>query len=243
MKKIVLFALLLASTLSYAKHPLTLWVAGDNTAADQTELSNPQRGWAQVLPTFVKDMAVKNLSYDAQGVASFVVSERWNYILTNAKKKDYLLIQFGVNDLDPNKGRAFSSIAHFEHYLLEMVTKAQKAGLNVILTTPVSRVRRDAQGMFYSSFGLYAEATRRVALRTNTPLIDLELKTANELTYMPQEQADQLYTDGTNLTEQGALWVAQLWAQDAVLLPKMEGYINLYDHAETLYTTPVTIGE
>lgn len=241
MKRIVLFAFLLAATLGYAKQPRTLWVAGDNTAADQVELANPSRGWAQVLPTYLTDMVVKNLAADAQGVASFITSERWNYILTNAKKKDVLIIQFGLNDLNPDKGQAFSTIEAFEHHLLTMVTKAQKAGLTVILATPVSRVRRNAEQQFYQSFGLYAEATRRVAIRTKVPMIDLEQKTASELASYTEQQTEELYTDGMNLTEKGALWVAQLWALEAASIKELEDNINLYNHAETLYTTPVTV--
>ena len=243
MKRIVLFVLLLVATIGYAKQPLTIWVAGDNTAADQVDLSSPARGWAQVLPTYLNDLLVMNLAAPEEGVASFLDSERWNYILTNAKKKDIILIQFGLNDLDPTKGRAFSTIEAFEHHLLNMVLKAQKAHLTVILTTPVSRMRRNADQQFYPSFGLYAEATRRVAERTKVPLIDLEKKTAEELRFYTEQQSDELFADGVNLTEKGALWVAQLWAQEAASLKVLEEHINLYNHAETLYTTPVTLAQ
>lgn len=202
-----------------ARKPAQLFVVGDNTAASRVDFtSTNERGWGQVLPTFLSGVNVRNMAFNAASSKSFIETGAWTKLLENAQRRDYVVIQFGLNDLNINKGQLYSSISEMEHNLLQMIKEAQKKRLNIILTTPISRIRYNTfeDSVFYSSFGAYAEATRRVAKQQQLPLVDLEALTAAQLSQLSHEQIDELYTDGINLTESGALWVAGLWARAAL---------------------------
>ena len=221
MKKVILFGILVwtMSGVVNARSNAQFFIVGDGTAANETELvSSAQRGWGQVLPTYLNGVIVHNRAVAMASTRSYVEDGQWKNVLDQAKRKDYVVIQFGLNDLDDTNKRNYCPVAEMEDNLLRMVAEAKKKGLQVIMTTPISRVRynKSADDAFYTSFGAYAEAVRRVAGQQELPLVDLEALTAEALASYSQDQIDALYTDGIHLTEAGALWVARLWAEAAM---------------------------
>lgn len=214
MKKscILLFVMVCWSlSMQAGKNPVHVWVAGDNTATAVTDASIDIRGWAQELPSLLgSEYIVEDKAQPGATVKSYQNGGYWFELMNQVNKKDILLIQFGVNDLINPQSINYSTIEELEHNLLAMVEEAQKKKLQVILLTPVSRVRYNKHGdnEFYRSFGTYAEATRRVAERMKCQLIDLEAMTAAELEKVSEEEISTYFADETNLTTKGAKWVA-----------------------------------
>lgn len=214
MKKssILLFVMVCWSlSMQAGKNPVHVWVAGDNTASGVADVDYDIRGWAEELPNLLgSEYIVENHAKPGATVKSYQNGGYWFELMNQVNKKDILLIQFGVNDLIDPQRMEYSTIEELEHNLLAMVEQAQKKKLQVIMLTPVSRVRYNKHGdnEFYRSFGTYAEATRRVAERMKCQLIDLEAMTAEELERVTEEEISTYYADETNLTTKGAKWVA-----------------------------------
>ena len=82
------------------KHPVTLFLVGDSTMADKTELDiSPERGWGQLLPTYLKgNIVVQNHAMNGRSTKSFVDEGRWVEVMHRAQKGDIVVLQFGHND-------------------------------------------------------------------------------------------------------------------------------------------------
>ena len=202
MKKAIIVLLWLVGvsiTMSAAKQPKCIWIAGET------------REWAEALAGSMEGTEIMNLAQAQVTIKSFESEGYWQQIMDQAKRGDAVWMQFGLKDLYNPESPDYSNIEDLEHHLLGLVTEAQKKGLKVVLLTPISRIRYNIhdEGQFYRSFGLYAEATRRVAERMQCELIDLEAKTAEQLKTLSEEEISALYEDEEILTPAGAEWVYQ----------------------------------
>ena len=95
-------ALLVAVALLVAQEPRkpTVFLVGDSTMADKPKPEqNPERGWGQLLPTFLDDsVAVRNFAVNGRSSKSFIDEGRWETVLGQLTVDDYVLVQFGHND-------------------------------------------------------------------------------------------------------------------------------------------------
>jgi lysophospholipase L1-like esterase len=87
------------------------------------------------------------------------------------KKGDYLIVQFGHNDM---KSTATNALETYTSDLRKIVDEARKRGGTPILCTPVSRRSFDDKGEITNSFRGYPDAVKLVAKEKNVPLIDLQ---------------------------------------------------------------------
>ena len=94
MKKILLAFALVLLTASAGKKPVTLFLVGDSTMADKTELDiSPEVGWGQVFPTFLNDkIVVQNHAMNGRSTKSFQVEGRWQVVLDRMSKGDIVII-------------------------------------------------------------------------------------------------------------------------------------------------------
>jgi pectin methylesterase-like acyl-CoA thioesterase len=142
------------------------------------------------------------------------------------QKPDYVLIQFGHNDM-PGKGPARETdpdttyAANLRRYIAE--TRAAKA--RPVIVTSLSR-RTYKDGKLVQDLTAYANAAKRVAAEENVPLIDLNAASVKLLQTMTQEQADLFDAeahpdaagnkgpDRTHLNAKGAMVFARMVADD-----------------------------
>jgi DNA sulfur modification protein DndE len=72
---------------------------GDSTMADKPLYENPERGWGQLLPQFFdSSIEIKNYAVNGRSTKSFINEKRWDSIVNQLRKDDWVLIQFGHND-------------------------------------------------------------------------------------------------------------------------------------------------
>ena len=93
-----------------------------------------------------------------------------------ATKPDYMVIQFGHNDLVTGKepvGRQVALPQYVEN-LKRFVTEARAAGITPVMVTPLTRRYFESDGTIHSDLTEYCEAMRGVAREMNVPLIDLQ---------------------------------------------------------------------
>jgi len=152
---------------------VTVFVAGDSTAATYAEREAPRAGWGQALEEFLaKDVEVVNLAWSGASSKSFAEAGLLDQILEDIEPGDYLLVSFGHND-SKTDDRGTDPYTTYQEYLDLYVDGARARGANPVLVTPVERRRFDAAGGVRTSHGLYPDAMRQLAEREDVPLVDL----------------------------------------------------------------------
>ncbi|PXA89357.1 lysophospholipase, partial [Caulobacter sp. D4A] len=100
----------------------------------------------------------------------------------------YVLIQFGHNDQPGKPGRSTDLATEFPANLKRYVEEVRAAGGKPVLVTPLTR-RQFKDGKLIDDLGPWAEATRKVAAETGTPLVDLHAKSYAAVQAMGAAQA------------------------------------------------------
>jgi lysophospholipase L1-like esterase len=151
----------------------TIFIAGDSTVTDQP--SEPYASWGQMLPRFFKpDIAVANHAESGETLKSFVTGLRLDKLLSQMKSGDYLLIQFGHNDMKDNWPQTYAEASTtYKAYLKVFIAEARRRSATPVLVTPMQRRQFDGAGKIRNSLGDYPEAMRQTAREENVALIDL----------------------------------------------------------------------
>jgi len=152
---------------------ISVFIAGDSTVTDQA--NEPYAGWGQMLPRFFKPgVAVANHAESGEALRSFRSAKRLDKILSQIKAGDYLLIQFGHNDMK-EKGEGVGAFTTFKRDLEDYVAKGREKGATAVLVTPMCRRRFGDDGTIQNTHGDYPEAVRQVAKEQDVSLIDLQV--------------------------------------------------------------------
>jgi lysophospholipase L1-like esterase len=143
----------------------TIYLLGDSTVCDQPH--EPFASWGQMLPRFfTSGVAVANHAESGESARSSLAARRLEKVLSGMKKGDFLLIQFGHNDMKS------VSAAAYKADLRRFVTDAHKKEATVVLVTPMNR--RTFQGdIVTNSLKDFPDAVRALAKEDDVPLIDL----------------------------------------------------------------------
>jgi lysophospholipase L1-like esterase len=148
-----------------------IFLAGDSTVTDQNH--EPYVGWGQAFPLFVGERAVvANHAESGRALRSFQGERRLEKVLSQLRKGDFVLIQFGHND-QKEKGEGVGAFTTYSKRLRDYLDAIQAKGGKPVLVTAVGRRRFDDQGLVTESLGDFPEAVRRVAKERGVPLVDL----------------------------------------------------------------------
>ncbi|NDW08705.1 rhamnogalacturonan acetylesterase [Dysgonomonas sp. 520] len=233
----------LALFVAVQKRPVHIFMAGDSTMANKPLFKNvldsitgdsipeafPERGWGQLLPEFFNsDVVIENYAQNGRSSRTFIEQGCWDKIITNVKKGDYVVIQFGHNDSSEKKPDRYTPPADYVTNLSRFVDEVKKKGGNPIICTSVVRRRFDKNGNFQDSHGEYVNLARQVAKEKRVPLIDMYEKSKETLVGLGKENSVGLYlhvkdgenknfpggkTDNTHFREEGARTMADLFVQ------------------------------
>ena len=120
--------------------------------------------------------ACVNLARGGRSSGSYRAEGSWDIALAEMKTRGYqdtwVLIQFGHNDQPGKPGRSTDLKTEFPANLRRYVAEARAAGAKPVLLTPLTR-RQFTAGTLTNDLEPWAEAVRRVAAETGTPLVDL----------------------------------------------------------------------
>lgn len=178
----------------------TVYVLGDSTVTDQPY--EPWNSWGQMLPRFFDaQVAVANYAESGESIKSSLSARRVEKVYRALKPGDYVLVQFGHNDM---KDKAPDALESYRKNLTAIVDEVQKLGGHPILVTSMER----KAGVKSDTLAGYPDAVRAVAKERKAALIDLHA--SSRILY--QALGDKLplaFQDGTHHNNYGSYELAK----------------------------------
>ncbi len=155
-----------------------IYMIGDSIMQTNKFNTYPQTGWGQVLNLFAKDeYQVINLAKNGTSSKSFYDQGRFKYVEDHIKKGDLLIIGFGHNDEKSNDELRYTTpYDTFQKYLEYYINFAKSKKANVVLTTPVIRLKFD-NNTLVNTHGEYVDAIKLCAKNNSITCVDLNKKT------------------------------------------------------------------
>jgi len=139
-------------------------------------------------------LACVNLARGGRSSSSYRAEGSWDLALSEMRtpgfRRTWVLIQFGHNDQPGKPGRSTDLATEFPVNIRRYVDETRAAGAEPILLTPLTR-RAFANGVLQNDLEPWAEAIRRVAAETNTPLLDLNALSAAAVQEMGEEASSR----------------------------------------------------
>src|ERR1700733_14688992 len=141
-------------------------------------------------------------------------------------KPDYMLIQFGHNDMESKEHLPRqTTVAEYVANLRRSVQEARAAGITPVLVTPLTRRYFGADGKIHSDLTEHAESMKRVAIEMKVPLVDLQRdsiaylddvgeKTGNTLAITKKDDEGKTIFDKTHLNWNGSYVFGRMVAVD-----------------------------
>lgn len=209
------------------KTPITIFLAGDSTCAIKLPEKRPETGWGEMFEKFFKDGKVKieNRAMNGRSTKTFISENRWQTIVSELKKGDYVFVQFGHNDSSKDKGERYTPPEDYRKNLIKFIEETRAKQANIVLLTPVMRRRFNENGEFYDTHGEYPEIVRAVAKEYKVPLIDAHRESEKLIVDRGVEGSKKLFLilakgespnypngldDNTHFSPQGAEEIAKI---------------------------------
>jgi len=194
---------------------------GDST---QTDNAGYGRGFCA---NFTEEVDCVNMARGGASTKTYREMGLWERAL--ATKPDYMVIQFGHNDVEKVDGVAEMdrqvSLAVYETNLRRFVAEARAAKVTPVLCTPLSRRYFQSDGKVHSDLLNNAAAMKRMAADLHVPLIDLQDESiayldkigeaeANKLAITKKDDAGKTVYDKTHLDWAGSYVFGRMVAVD-----------------------------
>ena len=170
----------------------SIFLAGDVSCADL--LDDESAGWGQLLPLYLKSgIEVHNYAKAGRSSKSFISEARWDAIMSQLGKGDYVFIQFGQNDRKTYDPRRYAA-PYGEYYenLRKFVNDVRRKHATPILLTPVAR-HKFIGGVLVDTHGDYPNATRTLAVEMDVCLIELTIPTMEFLLSLGEEASREYF--------------------------------------------------
>ena len=236
MKQKLLFLIFTLIELSFvlsADKTITIFIAGDSTAAERdTSNNNQERGWGQMLQDYFNKnfVVVDNHARGGRSSKSFIDEGLWDAILQKMQKGDYAIIQFGHNDGVEEEARYTDPNTTFLEYLTKYAKDTIEHGGIPILMSPVSR-RWWKNGVLVNAHGDYRFGAEKVAASLGVHFVDACTITEKVILDLGEEGSEKLFMvsegkdDNTHYTIYGATTTAKLLSEAIVKeIPELAEY-------------------
>ena len=150
----------------------TVFLCGNSTVVDQED--EPWASWGQMITRwFGSQIAIANFAESGLSCTTFLAQLRLDKILSQLKKGDFVILEFGHNDekeKKPGDGAWYS----YSRNLKICADRVKAAGGHIIFCTPTARrFFNSDHKTIQNTHGDYPEAMKTVAGREAVPVIDL----------------------------------------------------------------------
>lgn len=151
---------------------VTVFLCGNSTVVDQEQ--EPWASWGQMITRWFDDrVAIANYAESGLSATTFLAQLRLDKILTQLRKGDYVICEFGHND-EKEKRAGDGAWYSYTRNLKIFADRVREKGGNIIFVTPTARrFFNDDRKTIRNTHGDYPEAMRTVACRENVPYIEL----------------------------------------------------------------------
>ena len=227
----------------------TLWIAGDSTLRSNA----PMRGWGQDLGTFFdpKKINVINRAIGGRSSRTFFTEGRWKEILDAIKPGDFVIIQFGHNDVGPldEKGKfrgsvkgigeetenvtkpdgSVEAVHSYGWYLREMARSAREKKAKVILCSPVPHMKFDREGKPVRDWQEYRGWVEACAKTEHAVYLDLADRIGDAYDKLDKPTIEGFFADkGTHTNATGSLFNAKQVVSGLRAIPTapLDSYLN-----------------
>ena len=186
-----IFAVVIAMS---AEAQITVYIAGDSTAANKTADKRPETGWGEMLQQYFDPakVAVVNEAKNGRSTKSFIDEKLWQSIVDRLKKGDWVFVEFGHNDEKKDKPAIYASPEDYKANLVKFIGETRAKGATPVLLTPVSRRKFD-NGVLVKTHGEYPDAAKTVGGEQGVAVIDMESRSAAILTRYGNEGSRKLF--------------------------------------------------
>jgi lysophospholipase L1-like esterase len=204
---------------------------GDST---QTNNAGYGRGFCANLTTKVDCV---NMAKGGASTKTFREQGLWDRSLLT--KPDYMLIQFGHNDMESkDHNPRQTTMAEYETNLRRYVEEARASGIKPLLVTPLTRRYFEADGRIHSDLLAHAATMKTVATEMKVPLIDLQRdsivyldevgeKAGNTLAITKNDDDGKTIFDKTHLNWKGSYVFGRMVAVDmGKAVPALAKYVK-----------------
>ncbi len=218
----------------------TLWIAGDSTVKSRGEM----RGWGQEIGSYFdpKRINVVNHAIGGRSSRTFFTEGRWQAILDELQEGDFVIIQFGHNDVGPPDARSkfrgsvkgigdeteevekpdgtVETVHTYGWYLREYARTAREKGATVILCSPVPHKDFDQRGDYKGDWEEWAEWVEKCAKAEDAYFVDLAKLVGKKYDRMGLKKVEKLFADArTHTNAEGAKLNAEVLAEALEKLP------------------------
>jgi lysophospholipase L1-like esterase len=209
-----------AVTVTPARTPLAVYLAGDSTVCDQP--TQPYTGWGQLITGRIGPGAVvANYADSGESSGSFLANAAlFPTVRPLIRQHDLVLIQFGHNDKE-------TTATAYRDNLATMISQVRaRGGVPVLVTPPVRRLFSGGQltptALHVNGLGVDLPAEMRaVGAARNVPVIDLTARSEALVESLGPANSTALFlsaatdgvTDNTHFSQYGATRMADLVVQ------------------------------
>jgi lysophospholipase L1-like esterase len=227
----------------------TLWIAGDSTVRS----NNPMRGWGQDIGTFLdpQKINVVNRAIGGRSSRTFFTEGKWKDIETALKPGDFVIIQFGHNDVGPldERGKFRGSVKgigdeteqvrkpdgtteevhSYGWYLKQMARGAREKKAKVILCSPVPHKKFDKDGKFVQDWTGWRGWVEACAKSEHAAFLDLADLIGQQYAKLDPATVEGFFADkGTHNNAAGSMFNAKAVVSGLRAIPTapLDAYLN-----------------
>lgn len=178
---------------------VTVFLLGDSTVTDQPK--EPYNSWGQMFTRFFgPKVAIANHADSGESIKSSLGARRIKKVLASLKAGDYVLVQFGHNDMkdkDPN------ALAKYKANFQQLIDDVRAKGAHPVLVTSMER----KAGVKQPTLRDYPDTVRSIAEEKDVPLIDLNVMSVT-LYKALGDHLDAAFQDGSHHNAYGSYLLA-----------------------------------
>lgn len=215
---------------------ITVFMIGDSTMANKEDPeNNPERGWGMLFhKIFNEKVTISNHAVNGRSTKSFIDEGRWDSVLNQLSPGDYVIIQFGHNDMKIKDPRRYTNAySAYRRNLEKFVNETRSKKAYPIICSSIVRRHFNEEGTLVDTHGPYPFVARIVAKDLDVPFLDLQQKTEDWIISMGPEDSKKYFMnldpgecdlfpegriDNTHLVEKGAYTVSVFAAEELVRL-------------------------
>lgn len=202
---------------------MTVFLMGDSTVTDQA--SEPYGTWGQCLPRWFKPpVVIANHAESGQTLKAFRFQRRWEKVMSLMKPGDYVLLQFGHNDLNksghdamwPREDAAGDWVnthsdanTDYTWLLAAYAVEVKRRGGVPVIVSPMTKINLRTGQLNLAGLGDYPAAARSAAELAGVAFIDLNAMSIDVVQALGESLAPKAYVDGLHTNTYGGYLFAR----------------------------------